>query len=92
MLAAIVAIGIAAGILFVVIGAALVTWGVLGALIVFGGIALLIAWMSDRRRQAQYDEPLGQQLAELSEGLRADQHPGNSRDAGRPASAIRFFR
>jgi hypothetical protein len=56
MLAAIVGIGIAAGILFLVIGAALVTWGVLGALIVFGGIALLIAWMSDRRRKAQYDE------------------------------------
>ena len=56
MLAAIVGIGIAAGILFVVIGAAFIAWGVLGALIVFGGIALLIGWMSDRRRQAQYDE------------------------------------
>ena len=56
MLATIVAIGVGAGILFLVIGAALVTWGVLGALIVFGGIALLIALMSDRRRQAQYDE------------------------------------
>jgi xanthine/uracil/vitamin C permease (AzgA family) len=56
MLAAIVGIGIAAAILFVLVGAALVTWGVLGALIVFGGIALGIAWISDRRRAAQYDE------------------------------------
>ena len=56
LLASIVGIGIAAAILFLVVGAALVTWGVLGALIVFGGIALGIAWLSDRRRQAQYDE------------------------------------
>ncbi len=45
MLGTIVGIGIAAGILFLVIGAALLTWGILGALIVFGGIALGIAWV-----------------------------------------------
>jgi hypothetical protein len=56
MLATIVGIGIAAGILFLVVGGALLTWGILGALIVFGGIALGIAWVSDRRKQAQYDE------------------------------------
>jgi hypothetical protein len=56
MVATIVGIGIAAAILFALVGAALVTWGVLGALIVFGGIALGIAWLSDRRRQAQYDQ------------------------------------
>lgn len=56
MVAAIVGIGIAAAILFLVIGAAFVAWGVLGALIFFGGLALGIGWMFDRRRQAQYDE------------------------------------
>jgi hypothetical protein len=57
MLATIVAIGVGAGILFLVIGAAFVAWGVLGALIVFAGIALLIAKWSDSRKQARYDEP-----------------------------------
>jgi len=56
MVATIVGIGIAAAILFLVVADALVAWGVLGALVVFGGIVLAIAWVYDRRRQAQYDE------------------------------------
>ena len=56
MLGTIVAIGIGVGILFLIIGAAFIAWGILGALIFFGGIAMLIAWYSDRKRQAQYDE------------------------------------
>ncbi len=51
----IVAGGIAVGLLFVFVGAALVTWGVLGALIVFGGLALLIAWIYDKRKAAEYE-------------------------------------
>jgi hypothetical protein len=56
MLATIVAIGVGAGILFLVIGAAFVAWGVLGALLVFAAIALGIAKWSDSRKQARYDE------------------------------------
>jgi hypothetical protein len=56
MAASIVGIGIAVAILFLFIGAAFVTWGALGALILFGAIALGFAWLSDRRKQAQYDD------------------------------------
>jgi hypothetical protein len=56
MVAAVVGIAIAVGILFLVIGAAFVAWGALGALIVFAGIALGIAKWSDSRKQARYDE------------------------------------
>jgi len=56
LLASIVGIGIAVGILFLFVGAALATWGVLGAFIVFGGIALTFAWFYDRRKQAQYED------------------------------------
>jgi len=55
LMAAIVGIGIAVGILFLFVGAALATWGVLGAF-VFGGIALTFAWFYDRRKQAQYED------------------------------------
>jgi hypothetical protein len=56
LMASIVGIGIAVGILFLFVGAALATWGVLGAFIVFGGIALAFAWFYDRRKQAQYED------------------------------------
>jgi uncharacterized membrane protein HdeD (DUF308 family) len=48
-------LGIAIGvmILFWVIGAALLAWGVVGAFAVLGGILLLVAWMHDRR-EARY--------------------------------------
>jgi hypothetical protein len=55
MVAAIVGIGIAVGIIFLLIGAAFVAWGALGALVFFGAVALGIAWIFDRRKQAQYD-------------------------------------
>jgi len=55
MIGAIVGIGIAAAIVFLLIGAALVTWGVLGAFIVFGGLALGIGWFYDRRRVREYE-------------------------------------
>ena len=56
LMAAIVGIGIAVGILFLFVGAALATWGVLGAFIVFGGIALAFAYVYDRRKQAEYED------------------------------------
>lgn len=56
LMASVVGIGIAVGILFLLVGASLVRWGVLGAFIVFGGLALGIAWVYDRRKQAEYDE------------------------------------
>jgi hypothetical protein len=53
--AVIVGGGIAVGILFLVVGAALFAWGILGAFVVFGALALGIAWLYDRRRQTEYD-------------------------------------
>jgi hypothetical protein len=55
MVATIIGVGIAVGILFLVVGAALVAWGVFGALIAFGALALGIAWLYDRRKAAEYD-------------------------------------
>lgn len=55
MIATIVGVGIAVGILFLLVGAALVAWGILGAFVVFGGIALGIAWLYDKRKAAEYD-------------------------------------
>lgn len=55
LVAVIVGGGIAAAIIFILVGAALVAWGVLGALVAFGGIALGIAWWYDRRKQHEYD-------------------------------------
>lgn len=54
LLASLLGIGIAVGILFAVIGAALVTWGVLGTLLVLGAILLGIAWVYDRREARHY--------------------------------------
>ena len=55
-MAATLGIGIAVGIVFLIIGAAIAAWGVLGALIVLIGILLGIAWLYDRRQQARYDD------------------------------------
>jgi len=55
LVAVVIGGGIAAGILFLIVGAALVAWGVLGALVVFAGLALLVAWFYDRRKQHEYD-------------------------------------
>ena len=55
MIAAIVGIGIAAAIVFALIGAAVIAWGVLGAFIVLGGLALGIGWLYDRRRVREYE-------------------------------------
>jgi hypothetical protein len=55
MVAVIVGGGIAVGILFFIISAALFAWGVLGAFVAFAALALGIAWVYDRRKQAEYD-------------------------------------
>jgi hypothetical protein len=41
--------GIAALLLFLLIGRVWYAWGVLGALIFFGGLILLFGWIYDRR-------------------------------------------
>lgn len=55
MVASVVGIGIAVAILFLIISAALVAWGVFGAFVVFALLALGIAWFYDRRKVAEYD-------------------------------------
>ena len=55
LVAVIIGGGIAAGIVFLLVGAALVAWGVLGSLVAFGAIALGIAWLYDYRKQHEYD-------------------------------------
>ena len=55
LIATVIGVGIAVGILFLLVGAALVAWGVFGALVFFAVIALAIAWLYDKRQQTQYD-------------------------------------
>jgi hypothetical protein len=55
MVAAVVGIGIAVAILFLIISAALFAWGVFGAFVVFAALALGVAWFYDRRKVAEYD-------------------------------------
>jgi hypothetical protein len=50
-----IAIAIAGVIILAVFGAALAAWGLLGALIVFGGVAIGLAWLYDRRRGQPLD-------------------------------------
>lgn len=54
LLASLLGIAIGVGILFWVIGAALLAWGVLGATLVLGGILLAVAWVYDRRQARHY--------------------------------------
>jgi MFS family permease len=60
LFAFIVGIGIATVILFAVIGAALVAWGVLGAFIFFGGLMLGFAWVYDRRDLRAHEQAVAQ--------------------------------
>jgi hypothetical protein len=55
LIATVIGVGIAVGILFLLVGAALVAWGVFGALVIFAVIALAIAYLYDKRQQTQYD-------------------------------------
>jgi hypothetical protein len=55
LVATVIGVGIAVGILFLLVGAALVAWGVFGALVIFAMIALAIAYLYDKRQQTQYD-------------------------------------
>ena len=55
LIATVIGVGIAVGILFLLVGATLVAWGVFGALVFFAVIALAIAWLYDKRQQTQYD-------------------------------------
>jgi hypothetical protein len=56
MVAAVIGIGIAACIVFLIIGAAFTTWGILGGLIFFAALLLGFGWIYDRRKQAQYEQ------------------------------------
>lgn len=55
LIAAIIGIGIAAGILFIFVSSAFYRWGVLGALVFFAAIALVFSWFYDKRQQDRYD-------------------------------------
>jgi hypothetical protein len=56
LVAAVIGIGIAVGVLFLIVGAALFAWGIFGAFVVFGLLALGIAWIYDKRKQAEYED------------------------------------
>jgi hypothetical protein len=49
-----IAIGFGAMIVFLLIGAALTTWGVFGALLAIFLVILLAGWYMDRRRANEY--------------------------------------
>jgi len=53
---AVVAIGIAALILLLILTRAAYAWGFFGALMVFVAILLLVAWFYDRRQIERYEE------------------------------------
>jgi hypothetical protein len=50
------AVGIGGLLLFLLVGAAWARWGFLGAMIFFGAILLLIAWIWDRRQARRYSD------------------------------------
>jgi hypothetical protein len=50
------AIGIGGMLLFLLIGAVWYSWGFFGALIFFGGLALLYGWFYDRRQAKKYQD------------------------------------
>jgi hypothetical protein len=52
----IVAVGIAALVLFLLLDIAYLAWGALGALAVVAGVLLLYAWIHDRRAVQQYED------------------------------------
>jgi hypothetical protein len=52
----VVAIGIAALILLLILTRAAYAWGFFGALMVFVAILLLVAWFYDRRQIERYEE------------------------------------
>ena len=54
LLATLAGIAVAIGLLLWLIGATLLTWGVLGTLIVIGGILLVASWVYDRRQARNY--------------------------------------
>ena len=51
----VVACGVGAMLLFVFFGAAWARWGGLGAIILFGAVLLLFAWIYDRRQTRPSD-------------------------------------
>lgn len=54
MIGVIVAIGVGAAIVFLLIGAALTAWGVLGALLAIFVVILAAGWLYDRRKATEY--------------------------------------
>jgi hypothetical protein len=50
-------IGLAVWLAMLLIGAAFVAWGALGAMIFFVAVILLVAYFYDKRQQASWEEP-----------------------------------
>ena len=55
LMAALFAIALAVVIVLAIAGAALTTWGLLGAFIVFSAVAIFAGWLADRRRGPPLD-------------------------------------
>jgi hypothetical protein len=56
MIGVIFAIGLGAVLLFLFVSAAWYRWGFIGALLLFGGILILVAWMYDRTHRKRYED------------------------------------
>jgi Flp pilus assembly protein TadB len=54
--ALVVAAGVAALVIFLLIDIAFLAWGVFGTLLAFGAVLLLIGWIADKRREREYAE------------------------------------
>jgi Kef-type K+ transport system membrane component KefB len=56
LIAVVFAVGLGGIILFLIIGWAWYAWGFLGAFILFGAIAVLLAWIHDRREAKRREQ------------------------------------
>lgn len=55
VIATVVAIGVGVGIALWLAGAALATWGLMGAILFFSALAIGVGWILDRRRGPRLD-------------------------------------
>ena len=60
--------GIAAMLVFLVFEAFWYRWSLLGAIVLFTGVLLLIAWIGDRRSQKRYEDMTPRRIEQVGRG------------------------